>query len=224
MFGRTTNPLHLYQSTIAPFVNNLTRVLGIRFDKSPIQTMSSLNEFVQTRSAYVAQTSLYGYLKTRMGTRYVSMFQDEVFSNSIAKAKWRIYASCLSDLTVFVTGIVATDGKLTDKDAIRLANRIYLDAIDATFHGDDASEIVSDVVRAFEMRCGTTDWAEVPVVENAFTVSPVDLIRHAPVVDEFKLQDSEIVTNSIRFRWRDVREQLRKRIDSQSILNDWVCE
>ena len=73
------NQAALYQSTIAPLMANIRRVFGIRFDKSPIQTVEALTDFVETRAAYVAQTSLYGYLKTRMGTRYPHMFRDEVF-------------------------------------------------------------------------------------------------------------------------------------------------
>jgi hypothetical protein len=38
------------------------------------------------------------------------------------------------------------------------------------------------------------------------------LLRYAPIVDEFKELDREIVRNSIRFRWRDVRAQLRRRL------------
>jgi len=221
MFGRTTNHRPLYQSRIASLAKHLTRVFGIRFDKSPIRTLGNLVEFIHTRSAYVAQTSLYGYLKTRMGTRYVSMFQDDVFSASISKSKWRIYASCLSDLTVFATGIVVADTEIDDTETGRLARHIFHEAVQATFEGDDAAEIREDVIATFASRCENTDWAEIPIVENAFTQSPVDLIRFAPVVDEFKIQDSEIVTNSIRFRWRDIREQLRKRIDSPAILADW---
>ena len=34
-----------------------------------------------------------------MGTRYVLMFDDEIFLSSINKAKWNIYSVALQDLT-----------------------------------------------------------------------------------------------------------------------------
>ena len=38
-----------------------------------INSKEDLQNFVQERSAHVTQTTLYGYLKTRIGTRYAIM-------------------------------------------------------------------------------------------------------------------------------------------------------
>ena len=35
-----------------------------------INSKEDLQNFIQERSAHVAQTTLYGYLKTRIGSRY----------------------------------------------------------------------------------------------------------------------------------------------------------
>ena len=177
--------------------------------------------FVQTRAAYVAQTSLYGYLKTRMGTRYPHMFQDEVFSKSIATAKWQVYGSCLSDLTVFAAGIVGAEHRLEPEEITKLAKHIYSEAVENTFDDAEAEPHRTAALENFDTRCRDIAWADMPVLERAFTKSPVDLIRWAPVVDEFKVEDSEIVINSTRFRWRDIREQLRKRINPEAICRDW---
>ena len=50
---------------------------------SSISSKEDLQNFVQERSAHVTQTTLYGYLKTRIGTRYAIMVEDEKFSESI---------------------------------------------------------------------------------------------------------------------------------------------
>ena len=50
---------------------------------SSIKSKKDLQNFVQERSAHVTQTTLYGYLKTRIGTRYVLMLDDEKYSESI---------------------------------------------------------------------------------------------------------------------------------------------
>ena len=70
----------------AEMLPNPLKALAIRFDKSPIDSVDGLAEFARTRSSYVAQTSLYGYLKARMGTRFPVYFEDEVFSVSIRAA------------------------------------------------------------------------------------------------------------------------------------------
>ena len=69
--------------------------------KKKITNISDITSFIQRKSAWVSQETLYGYLKTRMGTKYVLMFEDEIFLESINKAKWNIYSECLQDLTLY---------------------------------------------------------------------------------------------------------------------------
>ena len=69
--------------------------------KKKIQTLDDLETFIQTKSAWVSQVTLYGYLKTRMGTRYVLHFENDEFMSSVNLAKWNIYAVALQDLTFF---------------------------------------------------------------------------------------------------------------------------
>ena len=57
---------------------------------SSLDSEEEIKLFIRQRSAMVTQSTLYGYLKTRIGTRYLSMFEDETFSKSIEIAKWNI--------------------------------------------------------------------------------------------------------------------------------------
>ena len=69
--------------------------------KKKIKNLNDLQEFIQKKSAWVSQVTLYGYLKTRMGTKYVLHFDDEKFLGSINTAKWNIYSIALQDLTFY---------------------------------------------------------------------------------------------------------------------------
>ena len=197
------------------------RIFGIRFDKSTIQSVDHLAEFIQTRSAYIAQTSLFGYLKTRMGTRYRQVFEDDKFLPSINNAKWRTYGACLSDLTVFAAAITGSENRLGEGEISNLARKCFESSVEQTFTGAEADEVRAEIVETFEARIQQTHWPNAAIGENAFTSSPKALLDSAPIADELKEQDVEIVTNSIRFRWRDVREQLRKRIDRDAICAQW---
>ena len=59
--------------------------------KKKIKNTEDLEEFIQQKSAWVSQVTLYNYLKTRMGTKWVLHFDDETFLKSINTAKWNIY-------------------------------------------------------------------------------------------------------------------------------------
>lgn len=195
------------------------RALAIRFDKSPIATVEALVEFDRTRASYVAQTTLFGYLKTRMGTQFASYFQDDEFSRSIRAASAKLYVSCLGDLTVFAVGLCAP--AMEAERAATLAERCFAEGFRRTLTDLDPEYVPEDAVAAFAARAALTAWDEAANGINAFSGSEADIVRFAPVVDEFKELDREIVSNSIRFRWRDVREQLRKRIDAPAIATDW---
>ena len=69
--------------------------------KKKIKNNSDLKDFIQKKSAWVSQVTLYNYLKTRMGTKWVLHFDDEKFLESINKAKWNIYSIALQDLTFY---------------------------------------------------------------------------------------------------------------------------
>jgi hypothetical protein len=63
-----------------------------------------------------------------------------------------------------------------------------------------------------------TDWLAVGKNEAAFAESPVGLVRWAPVMDELKELDEEIVRNSVRFRWQEIRSDFARHLDVQALL------
>ena len=69
--------------------------------KKKIKNIDDLKSFIQKKSAWVSQITLYSYLKTRMGTKYVLHFDNEELMSSINKAKWNIYSIALQDLTFY---------------------------------------------------------------------------------------------------------------------------
>ena len=69
--------------------------------KKKIKNNEDLKSFIQKKSAWVSQVTLYNYLKTRMGTKWVLHFDDEKFLASINAAKWNIYSIALQDLTFY---------------------------------------------------------------------------------------------------------------------------
>jgi hypothetical protein len=185
-----------------------------------IETVEALGRFVGQRSAYVAQTALYGYLKTRMGTKFPQYFADDAFAASIKHAAVRQFVSCSADLTVHAAGRVAAEAGMGHGEAAALAGRCYALALGAALAPSDAHLVPEGAATAFAERAARTVWAGT-AGEAAFAGSIADLIRHAPVTDEFRALDASIVGNSIRFRWRDVRAQLQRRLDGAAVGADW---
>ena len=200
----------------------LSDSLKIRFRRGAIGSVDELCEFVETRAAYVAQTSLYGYLKNRMGIKYPEMFADETMAASIDLAKWRTYGSCLADLSNFAAATAGAQDRLADEQKSRLAQVCFERAVSRSFDQPEAIALLDEINAVFDKSKAELDWANAAEGENAFLNSPVDLVRHAPIADELKELDVDIVVNSTRFRWRDIRKQLRDRIDRDAVSADWL--
>ena len=192
-----------------------------RFDTRPITSIEALTHFVHTRSAYVAQTSLHGYLKARMGTSFRYFFTDDEFSKSIRIASINVFLSCLADLTIFAVATATRGNGVDSRTAATLAEHCYRDAASRCLDPDDWRHVQDDPEERFAARATLTNWKDAADRESAFTWSPRDLVRMAPVVDDYKERDEEIVTNSIRFRWQDVRRQFRKRVEPVALWDDW---
>jgi len=221
MFESFKKRIGLFLSITSKFRENFGRVLTLRFDRGGISTLGELVEFTQTRSAYVAQTSLYGYLKTRMGIRYPKAFEDDVMSASIDLAKWRVFCACVSDLSIFVAATIAGPGGLDKRATKSLASHCFTLVITETFADSDYSHLVKEVVLDFKNRIKNVAWDKMAELDNAFQLSPEDLVKYAPVIDDYRERDREIVMNSIRFRWRDIREQFRRRFEASALAEEW---
>ena len=115
---------------------------------------------------------------------------------------------CLSDLVVFAVATVEVAEAARSEVASRWYRAAAL-AADPEMGEDDLERQLS----RFGARLAGTDWQDAAEREGAFTASPAGLIAAAPVIDDFKELDAEIVRNSVRFRWTDVRRQFRERVD-----------
>lgn len=198
----------------------LSSRITLHRDSAPIDSIARLDNFVATRSAYIAQKTLYGYLKTRMGTRYPTMFDDDVFVQSINIAKLHVFAACLSDLTIHAIARATHERPVPDDLRRTLAGGCYRAAMieNATDAPDEFSAQTS--IDDFLKRLDETEWSSDALRRENFTCSPSALVQWAPIAPELKRYDREIVENSIKFAWRDIRLQLDKRIDAASIFAD----
>ncbi|WP_157018982.1 hypothetical protein [Mesorhizobium xinjiangense] len=195
--------------------------LSIRHDKAPIDTLERVRHFARTRAALITQKKLYGYLKERMGTRYPKMFDDEVFVRSIDVAKFEVYAASLTDLTCFCIARATTGAVFSNDDRADLARSCYGLGIE-----ENCAEAKPDRrdawLKAFDERLAATVWVSATGTdERHFVESPKALIRWAPIADELKKYDREIVENSIRFAWLEVRTDYLGRLDADAVAADW---
>ena len=171
---------------------------------SSINSKEDLQNFVQERSAHVTQTTLYGYLKTRIGTRYAIMVEDEKFSNSINIAKWNIYVAAISDLTLYVFSYLIDKKNLKENDA----EIIFMNIINNELKNGLDQKIYDNAKKEFISKIKSLNWEKFHS-ENPFQDSGSALYNWSPIADELKVLDKEIVLNSIKLKWNLVENEFK---------------
>jgi len=186
----------------------------------PITDADSLGEFLQTRASHVTQTSLYGYLRTRAGTRYPELFEDKQILLSINMAKWQIWLACLSDLTIFVGGLIHQRSKSNSDEVGQLLSAIVDSILTETGVPEEASPEFQNTVDEVKRRIANCDYSTITDDEFAFSKSPEALFYWAPIADELKKRDEEIVKNSVRFRWQEIRRSARNLLQADALTGN----
>ena len=177
--------------------------------KKKIQSLDDLEIFIQTKSAWVSQVTLYSYLKTRMGTRYVLHFENDEFMKSVNLAKWNIYAVALQDLTFFTFSYLKVNHNYNEIDK---AKEIFLKILDDEVSNKMPLNIVEDAKKNFNKRLLDLNWDNY-FSDLPFNPSALSLYEWAPIADELKTLDRKIVLNSVILKWDVVKKEFNDRIN-----------
>tara|TARA_B100000497_G_scaffold26663_1_gene31390 strand:+ start:88 stop:711 length:624 start_codon:yes stop_codon:yes gene_type:complete len=173
-----------------------------------LASLDDLEYFIQSKSAWVSQVTLYSYLKTRMGTRYVLHFENDEFMKSVNLAKWNIYAVALQDLTFFTFSYLKANFNYQDVDK---AKEIFLKILDDEILNKMPGDIIEEAKKNFDQRFQNIDW-NIYFNDLPFNPSALSLYKWAPIAEELKTLDRKIVLNSVILKWDIVKKEFKERV------------
>ena len=171
--------------------------------KKKIKNLDHLEEFIQTKSAWVTQVTLYNYLKTRMGTRYVLHFENDVFMGSVNLAKWNIYSVYLQDLTFYTFSYLNVNFNFQE---ISKAKEIFNKILDDEISNNMPLDIIEMARKSFDERLEKINWNEY-YQDLPFNPSALSLYKWAPIAEELKTLDRQIVLNSMILKWDIIKKE-----------------
>ena len=176
--------------------------------KKKITNLDELESFIQSKSAWVTQVTLYGYLKTRMGTRYVLHFENDKFMKSVNLAKWNIYVVALQDLIFYIFSYLKTNLNYQD---VHKAEEIFLKILDDETTNKMPLYIIEEAKKNFNDRLQNINW-DIYYNDLPFNSSALSLYKWAPIAEELKTLDRKIVLNSVILKWDIVKKEFKERI------------
>jgi len=170
-----------------------------------IKSKKDLEKFIQERSAHVTQTTLYGYLKTRIGVKYIAMMEDDRFLESVNIAKWNIYMAALADCTFYVFSYLIAEKNLKDNDCKEIFFNIIRNEISNGLSEDIHNKGKENFLKRLEKVNFNSYYLEDPFKESGEA-----LYYWSPIADELKTLDRKIVLNSISLKWGLMKEEFKK--------------
>ena len=176
--------------------------------KKKIKNIDDLKSFIQKKSAWVSQVTLYSYLKTRMGTKYVLHFDNEELMSSINKAKWNIYSIALQDLTFYTLSYLNVYYNYNETSK---ASEIYEEIINNEITNGMPEKVVLKGKEKFKERLQKINWKEY-YKSWPFNESALALYEWAPIAEELKTLDRKIVLNSMILKWENIQQEFIKLI------------
>ena len=176
--------------------------------KKKIKNLDELEHFIQTKSAWVTQVTLYNYLKTRMGTRYVLHFDNDEFMASVNLAKWNIYSVSLQDLTFFIFSYLKVNFVFQDTNKAKV---IFNKILDDEISNKMPLEIINEARISFDERLEKINWDNY-YKDLPFNPSALSLFKWAPIADELKHLDRKIVLNSMILKWDVIKQEFKNLI------------
>lgn len=206
---------------LADVFKPILRTLGL-LRHPDIETYDQLIEHAEKNAAYVSQVTLYTYVKARAGTQFPKMFENEMFLTSLKIARWHIFGAAVADMALFSAAQFHVAGDLDKEGTQRFATGI-IEAILANYEQEDVEgdvflQMMADGVR----RAAFANWGDIADGPAAFQRSADAVYEWAPIADELKALDEEIVRNSIHLRWIGVRRDTKALLRRDAVLASWT--
>lgn len=173
--------------------------------------------FIINQASHLAQTSLYGYLRARAGGDFPRLFNDPDFVAAVNVAKWRIWLAAVGDLAIFAGGLLTAGGvaPAVARGWILETLTVILDEAGQPVEaGDDFAAALDAQTR----RVAADSLAADRPLDAIFHASPAALATWGPWVIPVVDNDLSILRNSVRYRWREPRAALRRRLNVASFV------
>ena len=166
-----------------------------------ITNFDDLRNFISNKSAFVSQFTLYGYLRTRMGgINFYKSLNDVPFGTSVNIARWNIFLVSVPDLLLFTFSYIYNK---QDRNIITYANSFFKKILEEQQPFGLEIELKNKSIKEFDERIKKVNW-HMCYKQKPFEKSCEALFTWAPIADQLKDLDREIVINSMDVQWQNI--------------------
>jgi len=170
------------------------------FRRGPtIADISQLEDFLDSRSAFLAQKCIYEYSRARSGVLSSKLFKEPTFRTAVASASWRNYPLCLQHVSVMVEyalrpyagseagqmrfGLIASVGRICRRHPLP-------EGAAPGFWAEADTRIARRIAQA--------GLAAPHAVKDLPTETAAEFFAAMPIHPDLRSYDYELITNNVR--------------------------
>ena len=134
------------------------------------------------------------------GINFYKSLNDLPFETSVNIARWNIYLVSVQDLLLFTFSYIYNK---QDRNIITNANSFFKKILEEQQHFGLEVELKSKSIKEFDERIKKVNW-HMSYKQRPFEKSCEALFVWAPIADQLKDLDKEIVINSMDVQWQNI--------------------
>lgn len=188
------------------------------FRNPAIATIDSLEEFIDSRAAFMAQKCVVEYCRARSGVLSMKLFKEPAFLEALHHSRWTTYAVVYCDIAEMVEGVLRPHARGTPN---RLAERLaHLAERTFASHGlpEGAPEgFWSDAVARLERRLALAQLHAPRPVRDIPKTEIEAILVSLPIHPSLRGEDYELLQNNLRINLVRIYEEFISRVDRETL-------
>ncbi len=186
--------------------------------RQTIRELAALKDAICSDAAYLAQGSSYSYLRARSGTHADRMFRDPDFAAALNRCKWEAFAAAAADLLLLVEIELRPHHQLPPGFLSTVLAQLYEEtlALEQTPEHRRSEGWTADV-RLFRARAEAALRAAPAPLRQICGNTGKRLMQFAPITDDVRKGDWDMVTNNVEFRFIERLSAMRRIMDGPTL-------
>jgi len=199
-------------------------LFGKRQRRSGIANYAEFLDFLDSRSAFIAQKCIYEYCRARSGLHWEKLMKEAGFLAAYEVSRWEGFAAALADLLVHFEGLLRPDDP---RQHARLVDRLIVAAVEVLqrhplpAHRADGW---ADEIAALRERLNKTQLGHPPPAAEVARVGGRRIYQGLPLHRDMTKFDRQLVTNAVRFNFCRIAADLEADLDRQALLAELLDE
>lgn len=185
----------------------------------PIATLAELEDFLDSRAAFLVQKCIYEYARARCGLHWQKLFKEEAFIQALETSRWSNYPLALGSVAEMVFGSLharATGGQSVPAQSIAAAVR----AVTRRYppRGVFGEAFWADAAKAIELRLDHAALAAPKPVKDIPLPYQKLFFDQLPLHDSLRGHDFVLVGNNVRMNLCRMYEEFESRMRPEPLI------